>query len=287
MVDRVILIGESHYDLFKTERYSRAFEIYDPDSLSLEYCKGNEYSSSLNREYINSLTYLPDHNKTAYLDIMDSYLEASRVFSKRTGKCYFSNDVVTSKERAYFDKRLTTFDDGVWQEVFNQQTFYGFIISSIFSKEYLMSCYNGRMSAFKAFLTGISKIAISSEMNHLVSSQNKLDSFYFFDPAFTEEEYIDRITNLNCFDRDTFAMKRILGQSGTVVHCGGFGHFYGQYDNLFERLKREGIPVERAKLIDFHSEDPEETDRYKATVRNTIDDFIRANPNKAPSILYP
>jgi hypothetical protein len=51
--------------------------------------------------------------------------------------------------------------------------------------------------------------------------------------------------------RDDFALSRLISYaSNKSLHVGGLEHAFGNYHNLYEKLREKSIPVERIKLCD-------------------------------------
>jgi uncharacterized protein YbaP (TraB family) len=49
--------------------------------------------------------------------------------------------------------------------------------------------------------------------------------------------------------RDKYSFEEIRKIDGEkILHVGGLNHIYGDYENLYERFKKEGFKVRRIKL---------------------------------------
>lgn len=289
MPTEIHLIGESHYDIFKTARYLSAFEKLKPGCISLEI--DSERAEALRNDaevFIRGIGKSVDECRfvfgekkfTAFIDSICSFIPSVTKYCLQHGsRIEYTDGKVSSVIKAVQDglkKGLASIDSprGVekehdfWEELFTTAEPLEIALLRALGESYLTKMRNERMPVEAIALFGISFKIISSPENELETLNRKLDSIYY---SSSEDLCLDE--PLNPEQRDQYAAKKILSLDGIVVHCGGLGHIFGDYKNLYSRLKKEGIPVTRHRLIDF---DPRpDIKQYKDLVRQTAEKYVR------------
>lgn len=277
MVDKVFLVGEVHFDLDKLNRYQRALDTINPNMVTLERSIDfyEDFPSLLRLvrdiEQSDSLTSNKDYAFASLTvgDVIATYLY-SRKQSKNGRRILCEGVDIPCQQMDIVRKQLSHYKSTITQD--NLSILYTNIVT-------LNACGLERCNRVKQSLSvpDSTKNALNFEQRsfldlvksgspeEIANAQQWVDCVYLFENINRETAPIGSMKK-----RDQFATKRILKNDGLVVHLGGYGHSYGDYDNLYQQLKRKGVSVERMSLLDFAYGNKEELERYKEQLRPLI-----------------
>lgn len=259
---KVYLIGENHFDLRKSERYARVFDRFRPDVITVEmtedYIKTNEerlsieFSSLRRIESIRGLFLL-------------SYDAAQRY--KQAHPCVEVKPIDYAREKrvqelAEIDKGSaeTLLDLSFWREFISSSDLSLMILTAALGPENIGALAgNGHSINETLFASLIANLQKDDETFQFMSSM--LDCLYLVK---REDDYSKSI------ERDSIMIDEIMKQSGVVVHTGGIGHIYGSDGNMYERMKTQGVDVERYLLIDFCEDLPSLAAFYRSRLEETL-----------------
>ena len=266
---KVYLIGETHFDLRKAERYARAFGRFRPDVITVEASEQTIASyGGLIDGYVHDHPNVERHR----IEFMRCLCEGSfgpafyyqRLHNGVTvvSADYSSPSLDMEVESINSENMPSQLRIAQWKEIATDPSVGSLLLMQAFGIDEMFDCarkgINFQCATVKRLVEIIKKAAIKqiSEVSQII------DCLYLLDD---HENY----AAFQCESRDEYAAAKIMEQNGVVVHSGGLDHVFGENFNLYERLKTNGLNVERYQLLDFAYE-PFGPVIYKRELMETI-----------------
>ncbi len=263
MPDRVYLIGEHHFDLEGAPRYARAFGKFKPNAITVEH-EADRYQKS-QRDLVKVL-----ESAFGSVDQALKKLEGRRIeglfalfgmAGKHAANCYKKNNpnttVVFADKIGEATKEFLSFasspHDSYAEQVSEAQEFlrkpksYEVALIQAVGAERLIDYFKAGASVPEAVVAGLRDVCLTDPLERVRIANITLDAMYYLFDEFNPESLGDEE------QREDHMIKTILAQKGTVVHIGGTSHFYGDHDNMYDKLKGR-VKTTRHKLIDFRSD---------------------------------
>lgn len=279
MVDKVILIAEIHSDLDKIGRYLRALQGLEVNTITLESPPLESLSSLFP---LVPTVGLEDFSDT--FTATPTYFSASlRIGAEIAALLYQKNEVkkgnkilmervdIPVQELDKLLEELKCPPPSPLQEKAILEELYAQIVT-------LNACGMERISRIKNFFSledenmpdlivhSYSDIIRTGSIPDIKKASEWSDCLYLLSSEVSEQS----IALGKLEERDTFATQKICQMNGTIVHLGGYAHIYGNYNNLYQQLKAQGISVERIKLLDFAHQDPAKQDQYQKYLETLV-----------------
>lgn len=264
MPSEIHLIGESHLDLNKFNRYFNAFEKIRPDIISVE-C--DEEKAKLmfedNQKYFLTvyetveteklISIMGLENFQATLDLMLGFLDSTCYYtSKNTTTKIIYSDLPTKeiiKELLSPENNLETEIIDNWKEFWKNPTIIELTLQYAVDKYILKKYQSYQENMYVTTLNSLLDQINISNPRSLRARNMFLDTLYYVN--INDEMSSDLTDFIRMKERDDYTIEQLLSQQGKVVHCGGFWHIYGTHNNLYDQLKKAKVKVYRHKLIDF------------------------------------
>lgn len=238
MLEKVYLIGEHHLDLLSKQRYSHAFTRFQPDNISLEQI--SPAAQDLERA----------GNFLAGFKQPEAMLNCLGLGIYSAAQEYAASN---SQVGIHFIEEIS----GVREELINA--------GITLSKENLSKLNLVKLIYQQAVIKPIWpdfasnildwSIIYTSLVEYISTGQDILQANSQLDALYPLLDTFDLDNKAVVYEQfDEVVLTKILSLDGTVVHGGGLNHIFGQYNNLYEKIKAKGIEVERYKLISFNND---------------------------------
>ena len=268
MPEKVILIGENHFDLDKPNRYRRAFRKFEPDVITIEATKslitGNtrELENMFNgknptkhqREIMESVRLLC-YNLA--LEYQRSHNDISVLPIDSVNHCEAKAEEITPETTDYHAQ--------MWEQFFSGQDVIDKMIMDSVGAKFFEELRDRGWTIDQATNIGMYHLVLKSSEIDLREHRTAMDMLYF----------IGSESDPETIERDDVMLESIMQQKGVVLHSGGSHHIFGNYDNLFARIQRENTEVERYKLLDFNDSNPDFARGYIRMVRRKFESLTR------------
>lgn len=258
----VHLIGEHHFDLGSLPRYQNAFSKLKPDIVTVELDEERlELGQRTLREFLtaqygswdNGITQFPNHNLNASISLRNYASVAAAIMYRKshnsTKICLIDKlppEVKQQLEWLYSSNpEERTENRKEWTTLLKTPEPYEVAMFRVLGKERIIASQIRGYTIPEAYALGLDEIAITATEEELSQHVLTLDSWYYM----IDREKLESTQDLET--RDNSMLERILQQKGRVVHAGGLLHFFGDYHNLYEKLKEQKVNVKRHKLIDY------------------------------------
>ncbi len=265
MPEKIYLIGEHHYDLFRRFRYGNAIDKFNPNVVSLELSKGLQKGDFEIFENLLKSFYKRNNVELAKDFFLGPDYITSCVISDRPNIVVSYSDVLQEEVSINIENKLENRIDNLTEEEVDK--YYKSFISQIKPLLYTYKALNEKFPSSQKSITLFERGFIDQKFLNLLMDGSK-------DQVYTAQIILDFIYSLNCskFElgdiaceiseakkRDDMMIDKLLSLDGLVLHFGGLEHFYGNYDNMYTKLKKKRVPVKRFKLVDFdHPKDLKE-----------------------------
>lgn len=275
MAEKVYLIGEHHIDFNRPERYARVFAQFNPEIISLE-SEGTDCHSS--EDALAKFLYFAlkrgAKHEVLLRDVPRCFAGMSFVEGAHVAALFYQRLKEEEGKKVKImhsdsTTRLLHYDaekhKNFAADTFKELAMYWMIISTnalgMERLNKISSSLSLPLASHHAEIQDESvwDLLLSGSSEELSKTQEWYDCLYLLAPEFQSPQFVE------AFDgeaRDDFAVDRIAQMSGVVAHLGGLSHIFGNYDNLYEKLRIKGIPVERFKLIDFSHASTQEHQKY-------------------------
>ncbi len=286
MPKKVYLIGEHHWDIQKSARYSRAFEMFDPDVISIE-ASSNQTEEIFKhfREKVKRATgqNFQDFRRQHPINYRAARNFVFGIFDIPEAYAKIKSEGVKAVQVAYIDKRQKELSRSLSEKYFREED------ESAIDEEWISVAetpldvdiiIRGALGPERhnrlSFVARTYTTAVMHELIDLLlkgtdieieTAQTSLDCFYFVKSMLNRGIFTEFSSELQIEERDAGVLERILSFEGIVVHQCGMYHSHGNYNNLYKKLKDKKVPVERHKLIDFAYPSLAETLRYRKVIK--------------------
>jgi len=262
----VHLIGEYHFDLFAYPRYQRAFSLLQPDTISIEtdrerVAAGVEslklFLEAGYGSYKEAIKHLPSFNFEALVALhglagvfaAKSYplkqnpvtialIDSLSVQTKGTIEYTFSSPANPTEENENLED---------WKGFLEEPNPYEKVLIEALGRDEWIQYSDQGLTIPQALLVGLVRISACANRKQLSETNLIMDRIYHLPINLSNHNF----SNFEVQRRDDAMLEQILSQPGKVIHAGGIAHFFGNYHNLYERLKEKGLNVTRHKLIEF------------------------------------
>jgi hypothetical protein len=213
------LIGEYHFDINRSSRFSSALEKLKPDHITYE----------ITPEFTPVLENMHDHYLRHHAN------EPFSLWKLHCLKLQQSHSQLTAKIASRF--------------------LYNIFAPWVKMQEYVKENSHAEVHCieFPTLSEMDTYVDIETHTSTLMQEGTLLHSSMDEWSGITESMYVDTTVDPNlvsfCEQRDEYMDEQIRDLEGTVVHFGGLDHMFGDYNNLYERLKPLG--AKRYKLNEF------------------------------------
>ncbi len=258
----VHLIGEHHFDLEAVPRYQNAFSKLKPDVVTVESDEERlELGQRTLREFLTAqygsfdkgITQFPNHNLNASIALRGyASVIAARTYQKSRDSKIALIDKLTPQTKELLGLGSTEAKendkgekDNGWAGLLKTPDPCEIALLKTLGRERIRTAQLRGYTIPETYFSGLDEIAVVATEEEMSQKNATLDTYYYL----LEREEINETTDLET--RDDCMLERILQQDGKIVHAGGLLHFFGDYHNLYEKLKERKVNVKRHKLIDY------------------------------------
>ncbi len=274
MPTKVYLLGEMHDDLEKTARYKRALSYFDPDFITTENTEPNirkeaEQFDECIQAHWHHLRSDKNRNFLATRDYMFgdcalfSYVKETNL-EQQCQRFVWPIDIRNNLEQKLQQLANQKLPDEstlkLLASISANQHYRGVIYSNALKKNHIHSAQELRNAFIDVCLHGLPK---------------DLDRMQFwFDCLYYLPKDVQETLSFDVENRDDHMAKEILSFDGVVFHSSGIEHVYGNYHNLYERLRKAKIPVERHMLIEFAKDNAIRSFIYRQQIKYTAKHIV-------------